>query len=233
MLEKIQSNNLENLSSKKLEAIATLYAQVFAPPPWNEVVKCDTCKQYEGLVIEIGSVCKCGGVFIEAYPLDETVDYIQSEASKPGFTLATIEEADKLIGFAWSWLTTPQELVVKKWQDSRTQQNIIDTLVNGGIKPNDTIRYFSECGVSFENRGLGLANQLTQKVTGPQTTIYRTNFLSPMMAVASSQSFDQFMGPQVIVDRSAKSIIDTGQICNFIDGQNPARVLFIKKATNE
>ena len=229
MLEKLQIKNLEKLPDQRVKAIAKLYAQVFALPPWNEAVKCDRCQQFQGLETEPSSLCLCGGTFREAYPLQKTIQYIASESAKPGFRLAIVTTTkNDLAGFAWGWLTTPHQLTVEKWQDVQTQTTIIQTLTDLDIGPNNTIRYLSECGISPQNRGLGLANQLTEQVTGPETTVYRTNCLSPMMAVALTQGFKQIMGPEVIIDRQAKIIIDTGQIIGFLDEQNPQRTLFIK-----
>jgi hypothetical protein len=50
-----------------------------------------------------------------------------------------------------------------------------------------------------------------------------------MMAVANKLGFSQVMGQEVIVDRQAKTIFETGQIINFLDSENPQRTLLIKK----
>jgi hypothetical protein len=222
---------LENSLQGDISDIARLYANVFAPPPWNEAVKCNNPNdgQFKGLNTPLGSKCECGGTYLEAYPLNETIEYINNESKKLGFKIIKIITDKETVGFAWSYLTTPNNLVISKWKNYQDQENILSILKLQGIKPEDQIRYFSECGVRPNFRGIGLANQLTNLVSGRETTIYRTNCLSPMMAVANKLGFSQVMGQEVIVDRQAKTIFETGQIINFLDSENPQRTLLIKK----
>jgi len=216
---------------ERLSKIANSYALVFSGPPWNEAVKCDTDGQFKGLDTPLGSKCNdCGGTYVEAYPLEETIDYIKKESQKLGFkSREIIDYNDDTIGFAWSYLITPEKLVQSKWNDSKNQNKIIDLLNQQNINPNQNIRYFSECGIDPNFRGIGLSNLLSNIVSGPEITIYRTNCLSPMMAVANRIGFTQIMGPEVIIDRQAKNIFETGQVINFLDIENPQRTLFIKK----
>ena len=222
---------LENSLQGDISDVAKLYANVFAPPPWNEAVKCNNPNdgQFKGLDTPLGSKCECGGTFIEAYPLAETIEYINDESKKLGFKIVKITNDKEIVGFAWSYLTTPNNLVISKWKNYQDQENIITSLKLQGINSEDQIRYFSECGVSPNFRGNGLANQLTDLVSEKEITIYRTNCLSPMMAVANRLGFRQFMGPEVIIDRQAKTIIETGQLINFLDSENSQRTLLIKK----
>lgn len=219
----------ENDLEKNISNIVSLYGKVFAPPPWNEAVKCNIDGQFKGLDTPLGSQCDCGGTYIEAYPFNETSKYIQNESQKPGFKIIEISNNETIVGFAWSYLTTPNDLVQLKWKNIENQNNILKTLQLSGIYLNDNIRYFSECGVDPNLRGIGLANQLTELASGKETTIYRTNCLSPMMAIANKLGFSQIMGPEVIIDRQAKTIFETGQTINFLDKENPQRTLFIKK----
>lgn len=228
-------NSIENLKyfennlEKNISNIASLYAKVFAPPPWNEAVKCNIDGQFKGLDTPIGSKCECGGTYVEAYPLEETIEYIEKESQKTGFKIINITDDKNIIGFAWSYLTTPEKLVVSKWSKTENQERFLNLLERQNINFGENFRYFSECGVNPNIRGLGLSNQLTNLVSGKETTIYRTNCLSPMMAVANKLGFIQIMGPEVIIDRQAKNIFETGQTINFLDTENPQRTLFIKK----
>ncbi|MCW1948965.1 MAG: hypothetical protein KIH89_000735 [Candidatus Shapirobacteria bacterium] len=216
-------------TSEQFTSTAKLYATVFSGPPWNESVKCSLDGQFKGLDTPLGSRCSCGGIFVEAYPLEETVEYIKEESKKPKFKFQeTVNAEGETIGFAWSYLTTPTKLAQSKWDNSDDQQKIINILEQKGIAPNQEIRYISECGVDPNFRGNGIANLLTDIVSGPETTVYRTNCFSPMMAVATRLEFTQIMGPEVIIDRSNKTIIETGRYINFLDNQNPQRTLFIK-----
>lgn len=220
-----QENNLE----KNISGIANLYAKVFAFPPWNEAVKCDQDGQFKGLEIPVGSKCDCGGTFIEAYPPKETLEYIQKESQKPGFKIIQITDKDKLVGFAWSYLITPENLITSKWIDNQNQENIASIFRMNNLDPKKYIRYLSECGIDSNFRGLSLSNQLINLTMGSEPNVYRTNYQSPMMAVANKLGFTQIMGPEVIIDRQSKTIIETGQTINFLDLENSQRTLFIKK----
>jgi hypothetical protein len=54
----------------------------------------------------------------------------------------------------------------------------------------------------------------------------RTNWQSPMVAVAKKFGMKQFFGPEMIYQNS--QIITTERIINGTDLENPNRVLFIK-----
>lgn len=215
---------------EQFTSTAKLYATVFSGPPWNEAVKCNLDGQFRGLDTPLGSSCPCGGIFVEAYPLEETIEYIQKESKNPDFKFREMINVEgKTVGFAWSYLITPTKLTQSKWDNFEDQQQVLSVLEQQGITANQPIRYISECGIDPNFRGNGIANLLTSIVSGPETTIYRTNCFSPMMAVASRLEFTQIMGPEVIIDRSNKTIIETGRYINFSDRQNPQRTLFIKK----
>jgi len=218
----------ERIASGQINQIATLYADVFRGPPWNEAVKCNTCKKYEGESVTVNSPCSCGGCFEEAYPLLETIGYIESETQKPGFRLSIVKDQEQIAGFAWSYTTTSTELVVSKWLDSQNQQSILNVLETSGLNPDTQFRYFCEIGIAPEYRGLGLSNYLSRQVVGPQPTLFRTNIGTKMMAVGATLGFRQIMGPEVIVDRSGGIIIPTGKIFNRLDSERPDRVLFLK-----
>ncbi|MGI5841514.1 MAG: hypothetical protein ACOX6N_04830 [Patescibacteria group bacterium] len=218
---------VEDLNDQRLEGLAKLYADVFAPPPWNEAVKCDSCESFRGVETSIGSRCECGGTFYEAYPLEETMEYIREEAAKPGFRLALIEEDNEVVAFAWSYLISPNDLAVKKWDLEEDQRAVID-LLKQRTNGNGEIRYLSECGISPVARGKGLANKLTECVQGPEISVIRTNCSSPMMAVAERMGYEQLMGKKMIIDRSKKVFIDTGEIANRLDTQNPQRTLLAR-----
>lgn len=234
MLEKTNFNIdkycFDDICDKReaLEDIASLYINVFAAPPWNEFVKCRSCGTFEGMERSIGDICKCGGILGEAYPLDETVDYIFTEAHKPDFRLALVNSDSGIVGFSWSYLTNVDELVEKKWSLEENKKAMSEILRKAYIS-DSCFRYFSECGVNSNLRGLGLANILTEAVTGPEDTVYRTNCFSPMMAVAQRIGYQQIQGPEVLIDRTTKKIITTGEYIGKLDSENPNRTLFVKK----
>ncbi|MFA5827951.1 MAG: hypothetical protein WC841_01120 [Candidatus Shapirobacteria bacterium] len=216
------------IASDQISQIAILYADVFRGPPWNEAVKCNSCKKYEEESVAVNSPCPCGGYFSEAYPLSETKGYIESESQIPGFRLTLVKDKEQVVGFAWSYLTTPAKLVVAKWSDPQNQQSILKVLERNDLTPNTQFRYFCEIGIAPEYRGLGLSNYLSKQVVGSEPTLFRTNIGTKMMAVGATLGFEQIMGPEVTVDRSGGIIIPTGKIFNRLDSEREDRVLFLK-----
>ena len=115
----------EDLERDSLVKIAKLYADVFAPPPWNEAFKCDRCGKFAGLETIKGSSCECGGKHTEAYPLEETVDYISKEAQKEGFRMAIVrDDEEDIVGFSWSYLTTIDEVAEGKWSEANDIEKV-------------------------------------------------------------------------------------------------------------
>ena len=72
------------LSGGKIPEVAEVYAKVFAGWPWFEVSKGPECGKFYGPDFEVGAACPCGcGALQEAYPKEETVNYIFKELSRP------------------------------------------------------------------------------------------------------------------------------------------------------
>lgn len=226
----IKQNEFD-LNINQITQIAKLYAEVFRGSPWNEAVKCSIDGQFKGEEISIGSKCDCGGTYIEAYPLDETINYIKNENQKPGFicSLVTSDSNQEIIGFAWSYTTTPEKLINEKWFDVKNKQEIMEVLQNNGLPYGQKFQYLCEAGIKPEYRGFGLANLLVSQISGSGINLSRTNINTPIMTVSSNLGFQQIMGPEVIIDRSNKITIPTGKIINRLDTEREDRVLFIKK----
>lgn len=220
-----------NLSDGQISQIAQLYADVFRGPPWNEAVKCNIDGQFRDESTPIGSSCECGGTFIEAYPLIETISYIKGESQKPGFLCSTITEnvTQEIVGFAWSYTSTAERLIEDKWSNPLNKQEIMELLINNGLSPNQPFQYLSEAGIKTNYRGFGFSNTLIAPICGPEINLARTNISTAIMTVASNLGFQQIMGPEVILDRSNKIAIPTGRIINRLDTERDDRVLLIKK----
>jgi len=213
-----------------LESIAELYAQVFAGPPWNEFSRCPGCGRFYDQNNPIGSSSSCcGQQLVEAYPLEETINYIETELGKPNAVLVYLVNPNgEIIGFAWGYQTTPQDFVDNKYQTDQMRQKVINSL---GLSPQSLIFYFSECGIDPEYRRKGYANKLTRvMVDAAQSSglplLMRTNSQSPMVAVTQRFGMQQCFGPEVIYQDG--KIITTENAVNGLDNENLDRVLFLK-----
>lgn len=227
-IELKQFTSPDQLSGAGRKDLARLYGAVFAPPPWNEAVRCRQCLTFQGQSVQVGTPCPCGGDYEVAYPIDETMRYIDKEGSREGFRLAAVGKSEFARGFAWSYITTPTQLVADKWKSPECQQQILAVLQRYDIDRDQKIRYMSECGLDPDVRGSGLAYRLTRVVAGPEISICRTNCKSPVVAINEKLGFIQVMGPEMLIDRISRTITPTGKVINSLDSENPDRVLFVK-----
>lgn len=228
-------NVIKELTPKKLSALAKLYAVVFADPPWNEAGRCCACDTFYGRNVPLGSPCKtpgCESIVTEAYPQQETEDYILKELSKEGAVLTVLDDMkgpkQEPIGFAWGYNLDPERFIQEKYSDGEVRQDLQKLFEMVGISTK--FFYFSECGVRGDYRGNGLSNLLSIKLLSSTNLpiLMRTNFESPMMAVAERLGMTQIMGPEVAIDRTKGIIIPTSKVVNSLDRRRPERVLFFK-----
>lgn len=78
-----------------LEALAALYARVFAGEPWNEYAVCPESKVFFGQTTQLGQVCPetdCGALLEPAYPRAQTVQYIKGELAQPNAALLLVRD---------------------------------------------------------------------------------------------------------------------------------------------
>jgi len=226
----IEPFNLEN----DLANTASLYANIFSGPPWNEYTQCTVDKIFFGKETKPGELCnKCGSELVLAYPLDETKDYIKKEYSRPNSSFLIAKSRTELIGFAWGFIyNQPSDFVTEKYRTEEMQQRVIKTLENNGVSSN--FFYFSEAGVIGNFRGRGLSNQLSGKLIDQAKIlncpiVMRTNCLSPMVKIAQNVGMDLVYGPITRVDSIKKEFLRTGTFKNFLDIENSDRVLFAKQ----
>lgn len=208
-------------SEQELMQLADLYALVFADAPWNEFTRSLECNSFFGRETSVGDVCpNCGDNLVEAYPQKETSSYINKELLKPNSILSLVKNDGEIIAFAWGFsIQNPELLASQKYQTVDMKRSIVGTLEANSVS--GSFFYFSECGVSPNERGKGLSNQLSaaminQAATLGQPLVMRTNFQSPMVKVAARFGMRQIMGPT-----------PTG-VVNFLDIENTDRVMFVK-----
>jgi len=224
--------NIEGINlNKDLAKVAGLYADVFAGAPWNEYTQCPGCSEFFGLETNPGEACKCcNGTLSLAYPKEKTEKYILKENSNPGSTFFVAREGSQIVGFAWGYkYDSASEFSSQKYKTDEMRKRIENLLLYSGL--NKSFFYFSECGVSEDQRGKGLSNILFEQVVkNNYPLIMRTNCKSPMTAVAQRYRMKQIMGPEIKIDRTKKLILP---LENFINGcydlEIEERVLFLLK----
>lgn len=205
----------------RLTNLAKLYAEVFAGPPWNEFTKSVGCDRFFGQDTRIGDPCPtCYDILQEAYPLEETILYIQKELSRPNAVLALLEKESLIIGFAWGFSYDSSTSFIEEKYKTKEMKNNLSSLFTQ-FRLSDSFFYFSECGVAPAFRRQGLSNGLSEELVRQaeilgQPLLMRTNYQSPMVHVASRFGMEQIMGSR------GSSVI------NFQDMENKDRVLFLK-----
>jgi hypothetical protein len=229
--EYCQKPELSGFTAKKL---ASLYAEVFGAPPWNEVWRCPSCNRFYGSKYAQSSLSPCCSVLLTvAYPETETMSYIREEFSKP-FAQKRLfySKEGQLIAFAWGHqIENAAMLAQKKWPQSQKVQDKVIEAITKYANPEPPLYYISEVGVFPPFRGNRIGFQLTQDLLNygaslGEPVVFRTNWESPMMRIAAHLEMIQIMGPKIkVVDNQ---IVKTGEIAGFIDEINPDRTLFIK-----
>lgn len=221
-------------AEKDLDQIASLYAEVFAGPPWNEYTRCIDCKEFFGLESKQDDPClNCGSQLTLAYPIAETKGYILDETRRNNASIFVMKKNDELIGFVWGYSYSIDDFAREKYRNLEMQTKIKDLLIKSGIA--EEFFYFSECGVKIDQRGNGFSSVLSELLIkeGQKTKlpiVMRTNWESPMVAVAQRFQMRQIMGPMVEIDKARRTILPKkGAVNNFTDMEIEERVLFVLK----
>lgn len=231
--DKIVISNIDPTNSMLISRVADLYADVFAGPPWNEATKCLTSGSFYGPDTQAGAPCPdCKAPLSEAYPKDETTEYILGELGKtnPIGLLAFVNS--ELAGFSWGYQTTPNELAESKWKTPKMQGVVKDLLAKYNVK--DSLFYGSETGVDPQFRGKGLGKQLVKDrlkqvdQSGAEFMVVRTNFNSPMYGICNEMGwFTQILGPVSRTGWFTNKYKPAYEYVNALDSENVDRVLFL------
>lgn len=193
----------ETLSRVILAALAKLYAITFGSAPWFEVGRCPKCETFYS---EKGIPCPKDGIFVEeAYPLEQTIEYIRRDLARPQsvIILSQDPESEELISFAWGYQTTIKEFLEQKYQQDQEVQHQFMTLFEIGflLSPDSPILYISEMGTAPQWRGRGLATYaikllLEQAKDLSLPVITRTIVDSPSIySIAIKLGMTQISGP--------------------------------------
>ncbi|MBN2016249.1 GNAT family N-acetyltransferase [Candidatus Dojkabacteria bacterium] len=220
----LQGSNPEAISFRQMENLASLYAETFAAPPWNEVGRCFQCGNFFS---EKGNSCPNDGNIIEqAYPLGWTTSYIGKELGRQNsyFVLFQTQEG-KFISFGWGYQISLRELTQEKYsQEERTQKNFLELLSRRLRSSQDSpVFYISEIGTAPGWRGKGLATEILKLLLDRSMflglkAVTRTIIDPPSIyGVAQKIGMTQISGP----------LRGTEQVIEPVDGINPKRTLFV------
>jgi hypothetical protein len=202
----------------KLEKIARLYANAFADDPWNEYKICEKKhyvgrQQWELMRSTNCSQPDCGKLLKIAYPVEERVDYITKEVTKPKGTLITYEdESGEIFAAGWGYACTLEELQAK-YDSSEIKEEVVNRIKKSAEKV-QTVFYLSEILVDIAARNRGIATTITKSLLKTAQSlnlnaVMRTRSDSPMVQIAKNMQMTQ--------------VINVGE-----DTDNSNRVLYIK-----
>lgn len=206
-IEKLEAN------SEKLVQVASTYARVFAGWPWFEISRGPKCDNFYGQGLLPGNPCPCGcGNLEKAYPVKETVDYINQELSKPMSVGQIAKLGDNIIAFGWGYELTGEKFAKTKYKLPENQ-DLLEKLVG----KDRVYFYISEVGVIPEAQGKKLGTKITtylfnSGVLRSLPLLMRTNIISPMAIIAKNLGMIAIVSPNL----------------NFSDQENPERVIFVK-----
>lgn len=216
-----------------MNELAKTYEQVFAGEPWNEYKKCSgaACEKSFGLETKGVDVCPCPNetMLTPFYPRTDTLATIAKETDRIGAVLQTRRnDQNEIIGFVWGYPTTLSEFLDEKYKTIEGRREVIKALYENSIT--EKFFYFSETGVIPEARGRGMSNEFAKVMVEEAERlrlplVMRTNWQSPMIAVAGKFGMEQILGPETFALEG--KTYQTGKIKSSFDPENPSRVLYV------
>lgn len=205
-------SRIQRIETADIPQVTLMYAEVFAGKPWYEVSRCSTCGEFSSSSPESSTACsKCSGVCDqEAYPYNETIQYVLHELSKPdAMGLLAVQSGifRTIEGFGWGYAMSNEELQEK--YKTEEMHDLIRRLV-----AQSSFYYISEVGVLEKYQGRGIGTTLTRKLFDHAEqyplVVLRTNENSPMRTIAEKVGMTPVLG------------LNTG----IKDAENESRVLF-------
>lgn len=225
----------EKIKPSDVQMIAQVYAEVFAEAPWNEATKCRGCQRFYGLDTKVGIPCpdiSCGGTLNEAYPLAQTIDYIDTEINRSYAVANSIKVEDQIVGFSWGF-GYPKVADFAKEKCSTQKGRDIVSYVLSEYLGQGPVFYGSEGGIlsPFRQKGQGtlmVQTNLTRAREFGLPYFGRTNCDSPMARIMKRAGLEQVLGPEIIADQSGQYSISQ-RVLNSLDPENPSRVFFVAR----
>lgn len=236
----IEGYRLEKFESQRdLAALAEMYSEAFAAPPWNEANKCRGCGTFYGpdsMLLDACRAASCRGILVPAYPKYKTMAYIKREVKKPGSVARVVFNLSEQIAAAgWAFPFTRDAFVESKYALPESQRQLQEDLQKLNVP--GKFMYISEVFVKEAERGNGLSNivvesliQAGRKRDQPLDPLMRTNWQSPMVAVAKRYGMEQVFGKAVQYDaRVKRNLVTEVAVNGVMDPENADRVLYYIK----
>lgn len=245
MIERLDLKQVDGdppeINEPDLEALAGLYARVFAGEPWNEATTCPSSKAFFGIDTQPGEICPesgCKAILEPAYPLDQTITYIGNELTRSNAALLLLRDqarGDELVGFSWGFsYDSPEAFAMAKYRTPAMQLAIGGLLRSLDLGGNG-LWYLSESGIEDDARyrGKGLsrnfhARRLAIARSLGLDAVQRTNAYGNMYRT-SQRTMTQIMGIETSSDIRSRLLQPTGTVVNGIeDSELEGRVLFAR-----
>lgn len=206
----IEIKRITSLNQKTAGELATVYADAFRDPAiWDENTRCSTTGNFYGETTSVGEPCPCcNKPLLEAYPLEETIEYIGGELSRL-YSIAFIGLIeDRITGASWGYVTTAEELANSKWKTNQMQRRVSSTLT---VSTGPVIFYGSETFTAQNSRSLGLATRFQEERIAAASELQlpivgRTLIGKPMARIYERLGYSQL---------------------EMVDDENPARALYV------
>jgi hypothetical protein len=142
------------------EQMARVYQEAFGGKPWYENCSCPSCGTFE----KSTTCSRCGAPDLPpAYPTGELVneEFPQMLSSfAPGTLVLARNQQSEVIGFCAGGMTTPTDLVVKKYKGNRQIAESI--MEQTGLSLTDPLYYENEMCVLPALQGNGVGSALNQ-----------------------------------------------------------------------
>ena len=229
-----------DLNTPDLKALAGLYARVFAAEPWNENTLCPSSSAFFGVDTQPGEICPepgCGAMLEPAYPLEQTMGYIEEELTRPDAALLLLRDRsrkDALVGFSWGFsYDSPESLATAKYK-TPAMQVAISGLLRRLKLGTSGLWYLSESGIENDSRyrGKGISREFhTRRLAIARSlgldAIQRTSAFGNMYRT-TKRTMTQIMGVETAPDANGE-LLPTGVVVNNMpDTEIEGRVLFAR-----
>ncbi len=188
-----------------------------------------------------GSICvEHASVRGAAYPIDDTMNHIQAEASKPDAAFYVLEAQQEIAGSSWGYsYASIEEFLAAKYvgesaEMASTRTKVTQALASVGL--HGPFYYLSETGILPQYRGHHYSDQFIQRRLNfahdrGLDVLRRTSRRSAMYNTAMTAGFTQIMG-KTSVRNPTRGLpnIPSDEYVHAVDDINEDRVLFVKHA---
>ena len=141
-----------------LAQLVECFRNVFAEPPWNELLKCPACNQYWGTkhlsVLTETGYSHCGAPLVDYWSRSSVLHDIHHEVTNEASCWLAICH-DQVIGFTWGYPIRIDALAEKL----KVPLNVLSF----GLTADSIVVYQDEVGIVSEYRKRGISKELVKR----------------------------------------------------------------------